>query len=616
MAFPNAQNFTINNSTFATAQTISVTTGRKDNGPLSILLEFVAIEATHESASALYAPKCHRGTRKEIVQDIATWTRHRGSKPLLWFSGPAGGGKTCIQRSVAQIFQQENQLAASFFFSVRIPGLDNAQRFVATLTNQLVSCVPGLKPLVAKILKDDPTIFQKSGDVQAKILLVGPLAKLKKTRGSWKKRLFAKAADFPTVVVIDGLDECRDTRERRMVIDVALLLAKVASFRFIIASRPEYDIRTTFDSEDINKLAHRIRLEVYDGTSDIRDYFSDKFEEIRQTHPAKTSIPPDWPTEDVLETLVNKSSSQFIYASTVIKFVDNPRRSPMAMLDHVLKVSAAATTSIADNPFKELDALYHSILHPPDVDIALLKRLLHVVLVIRQGRETFQTYGVNGAFLDGMLGLEKGTTEIAFCDLHSILHVPNQLSSSSVYFYHRSIEDFLLSPLRGRDLYQSTAVTHHDLAVICATIASMDDDDAGTYHRKVKDYAIEEWFGHARHALDDNTKPLSTSLLLCDPVKSLGYIFLHHYVAGGMAESFSFPLKTIEVLQDSLHRKRCSKRDPQEGCLLLCKRIQQIRVKRSDLTRLLSLAGARSEPKTELRKAYLQDFFNLLVLPE
>ncbi|KAF9058432.1 hypothetical protein BDP27DRAFT_1507883, partial [Rhodocollybia butyracea] len=50
---------------------------------------------------------------------------------------------------------------------------------------------------------------------------------------------------------------------------------------------------------------------------DIRTYFLDEFARIhREQHQTMSTIPLPWPVPKVLDTLVEKSSGYFIYAST------------------------------------------------------------------------------------------------------------------------------------------------------------------------------------------------------------------------------------------------------------------------------------------------------------
>lgn len=76
-------------------------------------------------------------------------------------------------------------------------------------------------------------------------------------------------------------------------------------------------------------ITHSIRLQDYDGTSDIRAYLCNGLHRVRDKHPVKDSIPWDWPTEDILNVLVNTASGSYIYLATVVKHLSPhlPRRS-------------------------------------------------------------------------------------------------------------------------------------------------------------------------------------------------------------------------------------------------------------------------------------------------
>ena len=67
---------------------------------------------------------------------------------------------------------------------------------------------------------------------------------------------------------------------------------------------------------------------------DIRHFLQDKFDETRLTHPVRSQLPSSWPLSEDIKTFVYKSSGQFIYASTVIKFVSSPQHGP----DHRLEI--------------------------------------------------------------------------------------------------------------------------------------------------------------------------------------------------------------------------------------------------------------------------------------
>ena len=74
-------------------------------------------------------------------------------------------------------------------------------------------------------------------------------------------------------------------------------------------------------------------------------------------HPRRYLLSSSWPSLDIVYTLVKKTSGQFIYASTVTKFVASIRHQPADRLDIILGLRAPRN----ELPFAELDALYMHI---------------------------------------------------------------------------------------------------------------------------------------------------------------------------------------------------------------------------------------------------------------
>jgi hypothetical protein len=238
-----------------------------------------------------------------------------------------------------------------------------------------------------------------------------------------------------------------------------------------MASRPEYDIRTAFNQAPLKSITKILHLEEYEVSGEIYQYLSDEFARIRDNHPAKQSIPSEWPGEATLHALTDKSSGIWAYPSTVIKYVDSPRRHPVELLGDVLDASSTASSG---HPFAELDALYKIILNPPDTDIPLMKRLLHVVIEFTRSPAWSIEIGkplveqiLLAPSLDDFLSLGRGTTEMTLCDLHSVLSVAENADRPWIYFHHKSLEDYLYSPERAGDLYQSQADTHFDILTVC-----------------------------------------------------------------------------------------------------------------------------------------------------
>jgi hypothetical protein len=115
--------------------------------------------------------------------------------------------------------------------------------------------------------------------------------------------------------------------------------------------------------------------EKYAPNDDIRRYLEDEFFRIF-TKRNISSIPSD--TD--IDHLVSKASGQFIYASTVIKFIDDDDYSPSEQLDIVLNLRPACLPS----PYAQLDQLYIQIFsQQPDV------RFLRDIIIISLGDPSF-----------------------------------------------------------------------------------------------------------------------------------------------------------------------------------------------------------------------------------
>ncbi|KAJ2922573.1 hypothetical protein H1R20_g14523, partial [Candolleomyces eurysporus] len=493
MAFAHASHFTIGDAQFINAATYYELPD--ENDALRTLLKGSAINATTESAYASYAPTCHPSTRQSVTNDLMTWAR--GSRPdsvsILWLSGPAGGGKTCILRRIVELCKAEDLFAACVFFSTCYSDTRTEGRFIITLAAQLTQSIPQITPFLVEAVKKDPTILQKSLETQMKALIFGPLeASQRRRSASGLKALFrslkSKSPQTHRIILIDGLDECVEEKEQAHILRLVHEMATHPHFpfRFVIASRPEYTIRTMFSSPPLSDISRIIRLETYEADRDIHLYLQTEFARLRTTHPASTSLPAGWPLTEDGDMLVSKASGQFVYVATVVKHLANPRRNPVVELRHILDLHPGGTNTaitVNDNPFSELDALYMKILHRPNIDIPLLKSILHAILH-NKGHE-FKT----PSSIDAVLGFEPGTCDMALMDLHSVVAVEPTSTRIDVpiSFHHKSLADFLMSPGRAGDLYQSRDETHLMLAMAYYRLAlhidgngnGGDDNDSG-----------------------------------------------------------------------------------------------------------------------------------------
>ncbi|KAF9526758.1 hypothetical protein CPB83DRAFT_738094, partial [Crepidotus variabilis] len=86
--------------------------------------------------------------------------------------------------------------------------------------------------------------------------------------------------------------------------------------RFLIASRPEARIKNTFH---LDPLFEGVSIRSMDLDQDqnarqsVERFLLDEFAKIRKAHPY---LDHSWPSDDIIQTLVDKSSPQFIQVRT------------------------------------------------------------------------------------------------------------------------------------------------------------------------------------------------------------------------------------------------------------------------------------------------------------
>ncbi|KAJ7193428.1 hypothetical protein GGX14DRAFT_15820, partial [Mycena pura] len=313
---------------------------------INILHRAVALDTLCDSADSFPQPRCHPETRTKMLDDLYNWTVGEGSVlPIHWLHGPAGAGKSAIMHTLCQRLKNAGRLGGAFFFKRHHPTRGNAKVLFATLAYQLALNNRQLKPSISQRVEDDPSVVGRGLDIQLHNLIIEPCKYLKDSA--------------PPILLIDGLDEC-ETHGAQVEI-----LRRIGStvgqhpmtFRLLIASRPEAHIREIFDGPSFHGTL--VSTNVQQSFQDVATYFRDEFARIHREHrDTMGNVPTPWPSPDSLESLVCKSSGYFVYASTIIKFVDDQYYRPTERLADVLNLA----TTDSDAPFAALDELYKQIL--------------------------------------------------------------------------------------------------------------------------------------------------------------------------------------------------------------------------------------------------------------
>ncbi|KAJ7280880.1 hypothetical protein C8J57DRAFT_1124354, partial [Mycena rebaudengoi] len=329
---------------------------------IHILHRSVALDAMYDSADSYPQPRCHPETRVKMLEKLfkwsteSKWAESRQSSesghyvetaleglPVLWLHGPAGAGKSAIMRTFSEQLADAGRLGGAFFFKRGHATRGNAQKLFATLAYQLSLHISQMKLAISQVVEENPSVVARSMSVQIQKLILDPCRSLDNLE--------------PPVIIIDGLDECEGHLVQQ---DILRLIAQSISvdappLKFLIASRPEPHIREIFEDPLLKDLYHS--FDVRQSFEDIKKYLCDEFTRIHREHcETMGSIAGPWPSQEVIAELVDKSSGYFIYATTIIKFVDDRNFRPTEQLE-ILKQE-----SHSKSPFGALDQLYTQIL--------------------------------------------------------------------------------------------------------------------------------------------------------------------------------------------------------------------------------------------------------------
>lgn len=416
------------------------------------------MDAFHDSEARDPPPRCHPKTRIQVISDLTKWIKRDntretpGEKRIVWVSGPLGAGKTAVFQHIAEALAEEDVIIAAFFFSRAkdANGLRGSlKNLFTTIAYQIAMSSPEIRRKIGLVVDSDNTILHRSLESQLRKLIIEPLQSA--THSPPPKQC---------VVIIDDLDGCHGRiSQYTLITQISNSLNRWprVSLTFLIGSRPDHSVQHSLDL-DVDTVLSRMALHfiLTPSPEDVRTFLIAGFERICIEHPSRISSIRDWPSEETIDILVERSSGYFIYPSAVLKFVGDPKHLPVERLDIVL-------SSPEPNTFSELDKLYTQILSQATDgdatggDISLLLRVLGCILLAKQD--------FSASMIESLLNLRKGDTHLTLQGLHAILDVPNN-DSEPIRIIHASFMDFIFSPTRaGRRFHIDPRKLKKDMSI-------------------------------------------------------------------------------------------------------------------------------------------------------
>ncbi|KAK7037268.1 hypothetical protein VNI00_011259 [Paramarasmius palmivorus] len=367
--------------------------------PLQALWRTVRdVGASHNPESRYPPPQCHPDTRKEVLNVIQTWIHsHSPEDRIFWLYGPAGAGKSALAQTI--VGQQDGYLDL-----IRQAIQKNSDLLHASLEQ-----------------------FQK--------LILEPMKAL------------GQMHDRPWPIIIDGLDECDVGRVQQRILSIlSTTFPTEVLVRFLVSSRPEPPIREVFDTTAFRPYSRRVALdESFRPDRDIKTFLVSGFEQIRK-NPRYQHIefPSPWPAPGILDELVQKACGQFVYAATVLKFVDDEYSDPFTQLELALSPTGAPEPDPGLlELFRDLDSLYHQNLSS-DPQRSKVRDIVRALGSIHLSPYRFK---LTPRDFEALLLMREGSVILALRGMHSVLDIGGP--DEPVRTLHASFGDFLSDPARS-----------------------------------------------------------------------------------------------------------------------------------------------------------------------
>jgi hypothetical protein len=280
------------------------------------------------------------------------------------------------------------------------------------------------------------------------------------------------------VIFVDALDECDD---KDLMAEFIEIIADAyrgnhrLPFRVFFTSRVEEHLRKTLEAPAARSVIYHLALQDFDAADDIHKFFRHRFATIyEENRRLMRNVPRPWPSYSELQALVKKASGSFIFAFTLINFVDDGTDLPHRKLPIALAAHAG------------LDPLYAQVLSAaPRGDV--LKRIIGTILFLKSE--------LSITSLGHLLQLDTADILQTLMGVQSILKIPGD-DDQPVRLFHTSLRDFLTSTPRSGDFFIDPPARHLDILLDCLKLLLIPPDADIFFRGEASEYACNNWCHH------------------------------------------------------------------------------------------------------------------------
>ncbi|PVG02919.1 hypothetical protein CPB86DRAFT_486423 [Serendipita vermifera] len=358
-----------------------------------------SLETAHMANGDLH-DSCMIGTREKILEEARAWMASKDPETpqIFWLTDVAGSGKSTVAKHISGEWKSKGCLAGRFFFSRDAEETRTTKLFFSTIAQQGLSHLgSSVKSAISDGIRNLVGPTSAPLEDQCTELFVRPLNKV----------------SFPSVLVLDALDECDQTASTRLLQTLLIQLPKLPHLKLFLTSRPDKHIVKILDT---TKARHgSLRPDEGLNENDVKVFMKEKL--------ASISLP-----DRQMDLLVRRSRGLFIWASTVCRLIEDFQGDRDEYVNELLEHGP-----------EQMDSIYQRALDqalPPGDQKANRKAYMKILGIIAVTFEPLSAETINE-----MLKISNAFTIVQH--LKSLLdcHQPND----PVRLLHPTFREFLLS---------------------------------------------------------------------------------------------------------------------------------------------------------------------------
>jgi hypothetical protein len=238
---------------------------------------------------------CMTGTREKILEEARIWRANEdpATPQIFWLADVAGSGKSTVAKHISGEWRTQGCLAGRFFFSRDAEETRTIKLFFSTIAQQGLSHLgSSVRSAISDGIRELCGPSSAPIEDQCRELFVRPLSKV----------------TFPTVLVLDALDECDQTTLTRLFRILLAQLSNLPHLKLFVTSRPDKHIAKILDTPKVRRVS--LRDDEVSNANDVTVFMREKLASLSLSDPQ-------------IYKLVKRSQGLFIWASTVCRLIDD-----------------------------------------------------------------------------------------------------------------------------------------------------------------------------------------------------------------------------------------------------------------------------------------------------